>query len=102
MSDLQASDLENVPLQDLCKEAERLTRELIDHLERNLVPRTREFQGLVRPTSEFDSGENVQDITIRNQARSLLESQDFTEQLYKKTSQYLAAIDREVGRLTGN
>ena len=99
---LSMNDLENVPLKDLCKEAERLTRELIDHLERNLIPKTREFQGLVRPTSELDTGDNVQDITIRNQAKTLQESQEFTEQLYKKTSQYLEAIDREVGRLTGN
>lgn len=96
------SDLENVPLQDLCKDAERLTRELIDHLERNMIPRTTEFQTLVRPESAFDTGSDVQDITIRNQAKSLQESQEFTEQLYQKTSQYLDAIDREVGRLTGN
>lgn len=96
------SDLENVPLQDLCKDAERLTRELIDHLERNMIPKTKEFQSLVRPDSAFDTGSRVQDITIRNQAKTLQESQEFTEQLYQKTSQYLDAIDREVGRITGN
>ena len=95
------SSLENIPLQDLCKEAERLTRDLIDHLERNLIPRTKEFQGLVRPSSEDDTGSSVKDITIRNQAKTLQESQEFTEQLYRKTSQYLTAIDQGVGRLTG-
>jgi hypothetical protein len=96
------SDFENIPLQDLCKDAERLTRDLIDHLERNMIPRTREFQVLVRPDSAFDTGSQVQDITIRNQVKTLQESQEFTEQLYRKTSQYLDAIDREVSRLTGN
>lgn len=96
------SELDNVPLTDLCKQAERLTRELIDHLERNLIPRTQEFQALVRPDSAYDTGSNVQDITIRNQVKTLIESQEFTEQLHRKTSQYLDAIDREVGRLTGN
>lgn len=96
------SDLENVPLKELCKEAERLSKELIDHLERNLIPRTREFQTLVRPDSAYDTGTNVEDITIRNQVKTLMESQEFTEQLYRKTSQYLEAIDREVGRMTGN
>jgi len=96
------SSLENMPLQDLCKEAERLTRDLIDHLERNLIPRTKEFQGLVRPSSEDDTGSGVKDITIRNQAKTLQESQEFTEQLYRKTSQYLTAIDQGVGRLTGS
>mgnify|MGYP000011726266 FL=1 len=96
------SDLENVPLTDLCKQAERLTRELIDHLERNLIPKTQEFQTLVRPDSAYDTGSSVQDITIRNQVKTLMESQEFTEQLHRKTGQYLEAIDREVGRLTGN
>jgi len=96
------SDFENIPLQDLCKDAERLTRDLIDHLERNMIPRTREFQVLVRPDSAFDTGSQVQDITIRNQVKTLQESQEFTEQLYQKTSQYLDAIDLEVSRLTGN
>jgi len=95
------SSLENIPLQDLCKEAERLTRDLIDHLERNLIPRTKEFQGLVRPSSEDDTGDSVKDITIRNQAKTLQESQEFTEQLYRKTSEYLTAIDQGVGRMTG-
>jgi hypothetical protein len=100
MSELDS--LENIPLRDLCKEAERLTREVIDHLENNLIPKSQELHNLVMPDSPFaESGELVQDITVRNQASTLQESQDFTEQLFKKTSQYFTEIDRHIIQLTG-
>ena len=79
-----------------------MSRELIDHLERNLIPRTRELHDLVKPDSPFaDSGNQVQDVTVRNHVASLLESQEFTERLFEKTSQYLTAIDQELTKLTG-
>lgn len=99
--------IEKQPLRDICKEAERLTRELVDHLEHNLLPRTRELHDLVRPDSPFDAsgqtvaGPAVADITVRNQTASLLESQRFTEELFLKTSQYLQSIDRQMAALTG-
>ena len=96
--------LENMPLRDVCKEAERLTRELIDHLEKNMIPRTRELQSLVQPDSPFESGGEagqVKDVTVRNQASALIESQEFTEQLFAKTRQYLKAIDRDVSKMLG-
>lgn len=99
--------IEKQPLRDICKEAERLTRELVDHLENNLLPRTRELHDLVHPDSPFDAtgpvraGPAVADITVRNQAASLLESQRFTEELFLKTSQYLRSIDRQMAALTG-
>jgi hypothetical protein len=92
-----SEDLANLPLRDVCKEAERLTRELVDHLENNLVPRTREMHELVKPDSPFNTSEgSVKDVTVRNQAANLLESQDFTEQLFLKTRQYLETIDRDI------
>lgn len=94
MSDL----LRDVPLQSVCKEAERLTRELIDHLEQNLVPRTREVHDLVKPDSPFNTGgATVQDVTVRNQMSTLIESQEFAEQLFLKTHDYLDTIDESIG-----
>lgn len=92
-----SDDLSNLPLRDVCKEAERLTRELVDHLENNLIPRTRELHELVKPESAESSGDTVKDVTVRNQASNLLESQDFTEQLFSKTRQYFETIDKSVG-----
>lgn len=93
-----SDSLKDVPLHSVCKEAERLTRELIDHLEQNLVPRTKEVHDLVKPDSPFNTyGAGVQDVTVRNQVATLLESQEFTEQLFLKTRQYLDKIDQSIG-----
>jgi len=92
-----SDSLENVPLHTVCKEAERLTRELIDHLERNLIPRTREVHDLVKPDSPFNaSGAGVQDVTVRNQVSTLLESQEFAEQLFTRARLNLEAIDASI------
>lgn len=89
--------LKNVPLHTVCKDAERLTRELIDHLARNLIPRTREVHELVKPDSPFNtSGAGIQDVTVRNQVSTLLESQKFTEQLFTRTRLNLEAIDESI------
>ena len=90
--------LKDVPLHTVCKEAERLTRELIDHLDQNLVPRTHQIHDLVKPDSPFNaSGAGVQDITVRSQMSTLLESQEFAEQLFLKTREYLETIDQTIG-----
>ena len=81
-----SESLKNVPLHSVCKEAERLTHELVEHLEQNLVPRTHEVHELVKPDSPFNaSGGGVPDVTVRSQVATLLESQEFAEQLFLKT-----------------
>lgn len=95
-------ELERIPLRELCREAERLTRELVDHLERNLLPRTRETYELVRPDSPFAAeGQVVADISIRNQVAVLLESQQFTEDLFLRTNRYLREVDRQLEAMIG-
>lgn len=98
-----SDSLKDVPLRDVCKEAERLTREVIDHLNRNLIPRTRELHDLVQPDSPFgEGGMEVKDITVRNQVAVLLESQQFAEDFFLKTRDYLQAVDRHLAEITGS
>lgn len=98
VEELMGDLLKDVPLQSVCKEAERLTRELIDHLEQNLVPGTRDVHDLVKPDSPFNTGgATVQDVTVRNRMATLLESQEFAEQLFLKTREYLETIDESIG-----
>lgn len=93
--------LENVPLRDLCKEAERITRELVDHLEKHLIPRTQELHELVLPDSpKAHSGQHIENITVRNSVSVLLESQAFSEELFEKANQYFNAIDRTLLEIT--
>ncbi len=95
--------LDDVPLRDLCKEAERLTRELIDHLERNQIPKTRELAGLVKPDSPLaPPGHIVPDVTVRTQAATLIDSQDFAAEVFEKASAYFAAIDKAMNAMVAN
>ena len=98
-----SDSLKDVPLRDVCKEAERLTREVIDHLNRNLIPRTSELHKLVQPDSPFDEGgTGVKDITVRNQVATLLESQQFAEDFFLNTRRYLQSVDSHLTEITGN
>ena len=97
-----SDSLKDVPLRDVCKEAERLTREVIDHLGRNLIPRTRELHDLVQPDSPFDEGgAGVKDITVHNKVAAVLESQEFAEQFYVKTREYLQSVDNHLSEIIG-
>ncbi|MBI1314326.1 hypothetical protein GC176_23775 [bacterium] len=98
-----SDSLKDVPLRDVCKEAERLTLEVIDHLNRNLIPRTRELHELVKPDSPFDeTGAGVKDITVRNHVATLLESQRFAEEFFLKTRDYLESVDSHLSEITGH
>ncbi len=98
-----SDSLKDVPLRDVCKEAERLAREIIDHFNRNLIPRTYELHEMVKPDSPFDEdGGGVKDITVRNQAARLLESQRFAEEFFLKTRDYLQSVDSHLTEITGS
>jgi hypothetical protein len=92
--------IENRPLRELFTQAERLSRELIDHLENGFLPKTDSLYRLVEPDGDSPVQEDVEDVTVRNQARVVLESEEFTNKLYKETAQYLTAIDRAVSKMT--
>lgn len=101
-----AASPENLPLRDICKEAERLTRELVDHLGKNMLPRTRSLANLVRPDSPFaetasaaPDGKPVTDMTVRDHAAALLESQAFLEERFEEVRLFYRAMDEQVRAL---
>ena len=90
--------LDQLPLRELFTEAERLTRELIDHVDLGFLPKINNLNRL----SQEDAGNyelpEIEDITIRNHASQVLESEQFTSQFYQETERYLLAIDRAVSK----
>ena len=86
-------------LREMFTEAERLTRELVDHLDHGFTPCAHRLVRLVRPTETEAHPSDVEDITIRNQSAQLLESENFTEQVYQKLEAYSKAIDAAVSRI---
>jgi len=91
--------LEGVPLMDLCNDANRLCRLLIEHLEQNFIPRNRTLNTIVRLDEQQSSEEEVSDITVRNRASEVLESEEFTEKLDADFTRHLRAIERELDEI---
>jgi hypothetical protein len=93
-------DVNNLTLRELFNSAERLTRELIEHLEQGFLFKSRSLARLVAATPGEPEYEQIEDLTIRNQVDDLLKSEDFTEQLYRRLEQYYRAIDENVTRIS--
>ena len=92
--------LKEMTLRELLADSEHLTRELIEHLDQNFIPRAHALRKLVRPIVGSSVNEEVEDISVRNSALRTLKSEEFTEELYEKISQYSAAIDDAVSHIT--
>lgn len=90
---------ENLTLRELFVNSDRFARELIEHLEQGFIPKTETLINLVRPTQDGTPAANVKDITIRNQVASLLESENFTEQIYSKLKKHCDAIENHTSKI---
>ena len=79
--------------------AERLTRELTEHLEQGFIPKVHELIRLVQPlrTGAFPS--DVQDLTVRNHSAAVLESENYTDQLWEKLEAHCQGVQSDVGRI---
>lgn len=93
--------IEQLTLRDMFTEAERLTRELTEHLEQGFNPKVSELLQLVRPTPSGAPASNVEDITVRNHVADVLDSENFTARLYKTLDVYLEGINRSASRIVG-
>lgn len=88
-------------LREMLTEAERLTRELGEHLDQAFIPKCHELSRLVRPINgEPPDVRALEDVTVRTQAARILETENFTESLFGKLSELCTAIDAAVGKIT--
>ena len=85
---------ENMTLREVFVQADRFTRELAEHLEQGFIPKTETLINLVRPSQDGSLATNIKDITVRNQVNNLLESENFTEQLYVKLKNFCDVIEK--------
>ncbi len=92
--------IQQLTLREMLVEAERLSRELIEHLDQGFVPRCHELSRLVRPINgEPPDVRALEDVTVRTQAARILDSETFTESIFDKLAQYCRAIDEAVNRI---
>ncbi len=99
------ADLDDLTLRDKFKEASLVARELTEHVERNLLPRTKQLGRLVRPKSnsskdyELDPEAGIEDITVRNEVARVLESENYSDELFQAVRAYLESIDQEIDQI---
>ena len=86
-------------LREMLTDAERLTRELIEHLDQGFIPKLHTLRKMVRPTVSGGVDAEVEDISVRDTAVRVLKSEEYTEELYQKLKQYYTAIDEAVSRI---
>lgn len=91
--------LSNLTLRELIIEAQKLSRDLADHLDRNFLPKVNQLKRQSQPTSDSPYPLDVEDITVRNQVKVVLESEKYTNSTYKKLHQYCKAIDEAVSKI---
>jgi len=91
---------QQLTLRQMLVEAERLTRELAEHLDQAFIPKCHELSRLLRPINgEPPDVRALEDVTVRTQAARILESETFTENLFEKLSEYCRTIDEAVSRV---
>ena len=88
----QMTDIRQLPLRDKFTTAERLTRELIDHLEQGFLPRIQQLRRVCRK----DEDDGVTDKTVRHECTQVIESDRFTQKLSSDLQELLDAIAVEM------
>lgn len=91
--------LSQLTLREMFSDSERLAAELIEHMELGFIPMNEQLIRLVRVVPDGVEKRRVEDISVRNQAAELLKSDHFTQELFEKLDNYLAAIDQSINRI---
>jgi hypothetical protein len=90
---------DGLTLRDKCREANRVIRELADHLDQAFLPKIRSLRKLARGKEQGYDPALVRDVTIRSQASALLDAEQYSIRLDEESKQYFAAIAAEVDQL---
>ncbi len=86
-------------LREKFTEAELLTRELYDHVEKGFVPKVHALGRLVRPPREGMNELPVEDQLIRTSTAQILENDQFTERLSHRLMDFCRSIDSNIDRV---
>lgn len=86
------------------RDATHLARELIDHVGQSMLPRLAELQSQLKPRTHHkerdkDRGEEIEDLTIRNSATTVMESNHYTQQLSARMEELGQAIVAESNKV---
>lgn len=90
---------ESLTLREQLNNADRMTREVMDHLERAFIPQSHELRRVTRVSGEDAPSAQLADVTLRAQVDNLLKSDDYTQKMTENLHAYLTSISREVNKI---
>ena len=88
--------VESLTLREKLIDAEKLSRELVDHLERGFIPKVHQLRRTARRAANPEHQSEIRDLTIRNSVDQVLKSDDYTRQLCDRAAALLNSIDTDV------
>lgn len=88
--------VESLTLREKLIDAEKLTRELVEHLERGFIPKVHQLRRTARRATSPEHQAEITDRTIRSSVDQVLKSDDYTRQLSERAVSLLNAIDTDV------
>lgn len=90
---MDARKIEHLTLREKVRDSQQLARDLHEHMTQNFIPKVAELIAVSTPNPDVE--ERVADVTIRNQAATVLESERFLSQKEAELSAYAAALVQE-------
>lgn len=97
MGRVMPSEFSKLPLRERLTIAERLARELSEHLEQGFLPRIETLRRVTRQKGAI--AEETTDKTVRDTVSLVQESEQFTAELYEKVQSCLDSIADEVSKM---
>lgn len=86
-------------LREKCRDANRVVREMIDHLENGVLPKLHSLKKLARSREQAFDPSSVRDVTIRTHAAAILDAEQYSIQLDDECKLLLSSIAKEVEQL---
>lgn len=86
-------------LREKCRDANRVVREAIDHIENGFLPKVHALRKLARSREQSFDPSSVRDVTIRTHAAAVLEAEQYLAKLDEESKQLLTSIAVEVEHL---
>ena len=94
---MEPEKIAQLTIREKLRDCERLTRDLGEHLQQNFLPKITELQGLAVPNLQQE--ERIADISVRNSAQAVLESEQFTARLDEGLIAFAKAILRDAATI---
>ncbi len=99
MAEQPDRSLEGVPLLDLCNDAHRLCRALVEHLEQAFIPKTVTLGRTVKIADPEQGEEEASDIQVRNRAAEVLDQDQHTQKLERDLTRHLRAMEAQIDEI---